>query len=91
MVFIYDSSSGMVKIVKRGLKYHVYKLKQIIEETRASSGKKTYKFIWETKASAVHGYKPYESSDTVSPQSCVSTIKRWNPHIISKETIYSKR
>jgi len=90
MVYVYDSSSGLVKIVKRGKNYYVYKLKRIIEETRALTGKKSYKFIFETRSSSVHGYKPYESGDVGSPQNYVSSIKRFNPSMFSKKTIYPK-
>lgn len=88
-VFVFDSSSGLVKITKRGKKYYVYRLKEVQEiPARGHSfmfGDHTYKFTWEPTASEVHNYKPYEDRDVSSgPEVYINDIKRWNPYQIRK-------
>ena len=88
MVFLYDNSMGLVKIIERGSGYYVYKLKRVIETTYPLTGKKRYKFIWETKSCDKHGYQPYENDDLTYPETHISDIKRNNPSKITKNTKY---
>ncbi len=93
-VFVFDQSSGLVKITKRGKKYYVYRLKEVQEipikghswfYKKRTFGSHTYKFIWEPTASDALNYKPYDDGDVSSnPDMYVYEIRRWNPYKIRK-------
>lgn len=89
-LFVFDSGSqNLIKITKRGKKYYVYRLKDVLEFPAKGrsyySGHYTYKFTWEPTAIAVHNYKPYEDSDvSSSPDVYIEQIKRWTPFKIRK-------
>ena len=90
-VFVFDLSSGLIKITKRGKKYYIYRLKEVQEiPARGHSfsmftDDHTYKFVWEHTASDVLNYKPYEDRDVSSdPGIYINDIKRWHPYKIRK-------
>jgi len=79
--YVFDMTSGLVKIVKRGTKYNVYKLREIQESHNLYSGKRKYKFIWERTPSESHSYKPYDESDVSgNPEIFINSVMTWNPY-----------
>jgi hypothetical protein len=82
-VYVFDMTSGLVKIAKRGNKYNVYRLNEIQESYNLYSGKTKYKFVWESSPSEFHNYKPYDEGDVSSrPEIYVESVRRWNPYKI---------
>lgn len=81
--YVFDMTSGLVKIAKHGNKYSVYRLKEIQESYNLYSGKTKHKFVWESSPTESHNYKPYDESDVSrSPEIYIESVKRWNPYKI---------
>lgn len=83
--YVFDTTSGLVKIVERKGKYYVYRLKDLEVYPKRGhsflSGEHIFKFKWETTASETHGYKPYDEGDvSSSPDVYISDVRRWHPY-----------
>ena len=85
-VYTFDGSRNLVKIVKRGSVWAVYRIKEIqwwdkvfADPMRTTETK--YTFIWEKKAIATHSYKPFEDGDVANtPDSFIEDVKCWQPY-----------
>jgi len=75
-VYTFDASlKTIVKIVKRGSRWAVYKLEKIVVY---KGGKR--EFFFEEKASETWSYKPFEDKDVSnSPEPYFEDVKRWQP------------
>lgn len=88
MVYTFDRSRGLVKIIKRGNVWAVYRIKEIQEREKVFAdpmrmSEKRYKFVFEARAIATHSYKPFEDRDVSNnPDSFVEDVRTWQPYTI---------
>ena len=88
MVYVFDMSDGLVKILKKGKGWAVYRLKEVqwwrkvfADPMRGEEDR--YKFIWETKAIKTHPYKPFESGDVSdNPNVFIEDVRRFQDYKI---------
>ena len=89
MVYVFDNGQGLVKIVKHGSRYRVYRVKEIrwwykIFKNPMRLREKRYKITWEKRPIKTHEYKPYEDKDVSNnPLDYIEGVKRMQEHKIS--------
>lgn len=84
MVYAYDRTDGLVKIVKRGTKYCIYRLKEVeVDLIHWIPREEKHKFIFETKNTSCYGYKPYDDEDVSNdPDIYYRDVERMHHHKI---------
>ena len=86
MVYVYDNSDGLVKIIKRGNKYCIYRLKEIqVKLLHWVPHQEKHKYVFEKQKVSCYGYKPYDDKDVSNdPDVFYDDVKRKNYHKINK-------
>lgn len=84
-VYVFDGClKELVKIVKKGKYYYIYRLKKVVITLIS----KKIKFEFEKHYYDKTTYKPYEEKDVSSvPDVFLEDIQVWQPHLIFKEAI----
>ena len=93
MVYAYDNTDGLVKIIKKGRRYCIYRLKEIQVINKdigffASYGHRDpsekHKYVFEKQKVACFGYKPYDDKDVSNnPDMFYDDVERKQHHKIS--------
>jgi hypothetical protein len=86
MVYCFDTVlHSVVKIVKRGKIWVIYRLKSV----KVDRHEKPIKWTFETHAFETWDYKPFEDEDVVNEidTSFLTDIKRWTPFIVERTVI----
>ena len=91
LVYTFDRTEGLIKIVKHGKRWCIYRVKAIKWWTKhfknpMRSSEKRYKFSWQDHPVKTWHYKPFEDSDVSNnPEDFIADVKIWQPFIMSYE------
>ena len=82
VVYIFDHTHGLLKIVKRRKYYYAYRLKAVFVNRYT----KKEHYVFESHSIERWSYKPYDDDDAAStPEVFLEDVKKWHPHMIRLE------